>query len=182
MPCAASTRRKDAELNPSQRQQFAEFAAVELPRLQALAFALTGSQHAADDLVQATFERLYGVWPRIRTDDPFRYARQVLIRRNVSDHRRPWIRRESLTAVSVDHATADTTDPVSERIWLTAVLAGLPERQRRTVVLRYLEDLSVDEVATILNCSTGTVKRASHDGLANLRRTLADISQEVQPS
>ena len=52
------------------------------------------------------------------------------------------------------------------------VLATLPTRQRQVVVLRYFDDLSVNEVATIMNSSTGTVKSQSAKGLAKLRATV----------
>lgn len=166
-------------MDSRRRQDFADFAAAALPRLRALAFALTGSTSAADDLVQASFERLYRAWPRIRSEDPMRYARRVLVHRHISDLRRPWVRREQLRSAYIERASTDPTAAVGERLWLADALATLPQRQRHTVVLRYLEDLSVEEVAILLDCSPGTVKRASHDGLANLRRTLEATDQEV---
>ncbi|GAB3908106.1 hypothetical protein GCM10029964_107340 [Kibdelosporangium lantanae] len=48
-------------------------------------------------------------------------------------------------------------------------LARLPARQRATVVLRYWEDLPVEDVAKLLGCGPGTVKSQAARGLAALR-------------
>jgi DNA-directed RNA polymerase specialized sigma24 family protein len=53
-----------------------------------------------------------------------------------------------------------------------AALAGLPPRQRATVVLRFYCDLNVDQAAQVLGCSTGTVKSQTAKGLDALRRVL----------
>jgi RNA polymerase sigma factor (sigma-70 family) len=62
-----------------------------------------------------------------------------------------------------------TTD-VEEAIVLWAALARVPRRQQAVLVLRFLCDLPVDEVATMLDCSPGTVKSQTARGLATLRR------------
>jgi RNA polymerase sigma factor (sigma-70 family) len=49
----------------------------------------------------------------------------------------------------------------------------LPDRQRIAVVLRYWEDLSVEETAQLMDCSPGTVKSNASRGLDRLRTLLA---------
>jgi RNA polymerase sigma factor (sigma-70 family) len=56
---------------------------------------------------------------------------------------------------------------------LPAVLQ-LPARQRAVLVLRYFEDLSIEETAATLECSVGTVKSQTHRALARLRELLGD--------
>ncbi len=53
-----------------------------------------------------------------------------------------------------------------------AALAGLPPRQRATIVLRFYCDLTVDQVANVLGCTPGTVKSQTAKGLGTLRQTL----------
>ena len=60
------------------------------------------------------------------------------------------------------------------------VLAGLPDDQREVVVLRFLLDLPLAEVAAIVGRSLQAVKALQHRGLARLRRQLEDLS--LQPA
>jgi RNA polymerase sigma factor (sigma-70 family) len=55
-------------------------------------------------------------------------------------------------------------------MWL--LLATLPPRQRAVLVLRYYEDLSEAQIATVLGCSTGTVKSQSARAIGKLRAVL----------
>jgi RNA polymerase sigma factor (sigma-70 family) len=63
--------------------------------------------------------------------------------------------------------------PVDDRLDLYAALATLPRRQRETVVLRYLGDLSEAQTADLLGCSVGSVKTHASRGLAALKEVLA---------
>ena len=53
-------------------------------------------------------------------------------------------------------------------------LAQLAPRQRAAVVLRYLADLSVSEVAGAMGCSLGTAKATIHQALNRLRVTFEE--------
>ena len=61
---------------------------------------------------------------------------------------------------------------VDDRLLVVAALAELPPRQRATVVLRYYDELSVEETAEVLGCTTGTVKSQTARGLDALRERL----------
>lgn len=55
---------------------------------------------------------------------------------------------------------------------IRALLGELPERQREAVLLRYFEELSVEETATAMNCAVGTVKATVFQALRALRLKL----------
>ena len=57
-------------------------------------------------------------------------------------------------------------------------LAALPPKARAVVVLRYWADMSVEQVAALLDCSEGTVKSQSARGLDKLRPLLGDAVKE----
>src|SRR5207302_4052507 len=60
-----------------------------------------------------------------------------------------------------------------QREKLHAVLADLPERQREAIVLRFFEELSVEETAAAMSCAEGTVKATVHQALRSLRQRLS---------
>jgi RNA polymerase sigma-70 factor (ECF subfamily) len=64
---------------------------------------------------------------------------------------------------------ADPSEETTLRLALVEALAHLPRRQREAVALRYLADLSIDEVARTLGVSAGTVKQSVHRALRTLR-------------
>jgi RNA polymerase sigma factor (sigma-70 family) len=54
-------------------------------------------------------------------------------------------------------------------------MALLPPRQRAVIVLRYLEDFSVEETAAILSCGKGTVASQANRALAKLREAVSQL-------
>ncbi|WP_245155207.1 SigE family RNA polymerase sigma factor [Nocardioides sp. 1609] len=162
------TRRQPRELS------FVEYVEARHAHLWRLAFALTGTRERADDLLQVALEKLYVAWPRVRDlAHPDAYARQVLVRANVDESRRPW-RRETVSATAPDtRVTPDPTGAVDTRNDLLSLLQELAPMQRRCVVLRHWLDLSVAETALALNISEGSVKTHTSRGVAHLRRMMA---------
>ncbi len=153
--------------------QFRAMAGVQLVPLRRFARSLTRDPHRADDLVQGALERMYVAWPRVHSvADPGAYLRTVVVRLAVSESRRPW-RRERSTEV-LPEVGQDATGASLMRLDLARALAGLSVKQRAIVVLRYVEDRSVAEVAEVMGIAEGTVKRQSADAVAKLRRILGD--------
>lgn len=62
------------------------------------------------------------------------------------------------------------------RDMLRSTLADLPDRQREAVVLRYFEDLSVEETAAAMECAPGTVKATVHQALRRLKEKLRQLA------
>jgi RNA polymerase sigma-70 factor (sigma-E family) len=149
-------------------QAFAEYFAARSGAMRGTAYLLCGDWHRAEDLVQAAFTKLYLHWHRVQRHealDP--YVRRVLVRTYIDDRRRGWWRREFPQAAPVDRAAVEA--PADDRLMLIRALAEVPPRQRAVLVLRYWEDLSVEDVAAMLNCTTGTVKSQAARGLDTLR-------------
>jgi RNA polymerase sigma factor (sigma-70 family) len=100
--------------------------------LRRIAYGLCGDWHTADDLVQATFIRLYRQWDRVRHDSLDAYARRVLVNRFLT--LRSSGRRESVTDRPPD--LPDRGTDLARRIAVHQALAALAPRQRAVVVLR----------------------------------------------
>jgi RNA polymerase sigma-70 factor (sigma-E family) len=144
-------------------------------RLRRTAFLLCGDWHLAEDLTQITFVKLYQRWQRIERHDVMdQYARRVLLRTFLDDRRLLPRRRE--VATEPRSSTLDNRvhhDPVpDDRLVLREALLRLSPQHRAVLVLRFWEDLPVEQVAEILACSTGTVKSQTSRGLARLREVL----------
>ena len=152
--------------------EFADFVELRYRDLLRTAFLLTGSHHAAEDLVQACLLKAMSRWDRI--DEPMTYLRRVMVNQRVSWWRR--VRRELPHADPPDSVAPDDIRGADDRAVVLAALAGLPPRMRAVLVLRYWEDLSEAETAGLLGCSTGTVKAQASRGLSRLRAVLGTDS------
>jgi RNA polymerase sigma factor (sigma-70 family) len=73
---------------------------------------------------------------------------------------------------------SDPAEKVVEREALEELLSRLPDRQRLAVVLRFLADLPLLDVAAAMGCAVGTVKSTLHAALTRLRVELSDLDEE----
>jgi RNA polymerase sigma-70 factor (sigma-E family) len=169
------------------RRQFEAFIADATDTLFRAGHLMTGDAGAAEDLVQETFIRIARRWDRVRAmDHPVAYARRVLVNLAVTEAERRSRQRAELTpqpswAESADQAAARALSEIEDLAEFRWALAKLPPRERAVLVLRYWADLPTAEVATILGCSTGTVKSSASRGAARLARVLPQPSPARQP-
>lgn len=152
---------------------FREFVQTRYADLLRTAFLLTGARHAAEDLVQNALLRAYGRWATI--EDPMPYLRRSMVNQRTSVWRRLGS-RELLNGILPDRGDPDSSEGYAQRDELLRALAKLPARMRAVLVLRYWEDLSEAETASILECSIGTVKSQASRGLDRLRALLDTVS------
>lgn len=155
---------------------FSEYVASRQDRLRRVAYAMCGSWHQADDLLQTAFTKLYVAWPRLsRAGFEDAYVRRIILNALLDDRRRAWS-REVPGLPERDPAAREAAGP-EVRDELVRALQQLPPMQRRTVVLRHVADLSVEQVAHELGISVGTVKSHTSRGLARLQELLATPAQ-----
>ncbi|MDI6098610.1 SigE family RNA polymerase sigma factor [Actinoplanes sp. NEAU-A12] len=130
-------------------------------------YAYFGDRQDAHDVVQEAFYRALVRWDRIaRYDDPVAWIRRVAWNLAVSRWRRA---RTALSFLGRQSRVEPRSDePGPERVALVAALATLPDKQRRAMVLHYLADMPVAEIAQREGTSTGTVKSWLHRGRAAL--------------
>jgi RNA polymerase sigma-70 factor (sigma-E family) len=148
---------------------FAEYFGTRSDALRGTAYLLCGDWHRAEDLVQTSFIKLYRAWNRIAGHHTLdAYTRQILVRTFLDENRRGFFHRERVTNTPADRA-ATPNGSAEDRIVLLSALARVPARQRAALVLRYWEDLSVEETAQAMRCSPGTVKSQASRGLEALR-------------
>jgi RNA polymerase sigma-70 factor (ECF subfamily) len=137
-------------------------------------FLYCGSRETAEDLTQETLLRVWRNWATVSTMEwPDRWALRVAFNLAKSGFRRLRVARR--IAELADISPAADTDP-TDALAVRAAVATLPPRQRAAIVLRYFNDLSVADTATVLGCAEGTVKALTSQAVANLRvRLTSDI-------
>jgi RNA polymerase sigma-70 factor (sigma-E family) len=151
-------------------REYVEYLRTRMPQLRRLAALLTGDFHRGDDIVQSTAADLYARWKHVGgVEHVDAYVRKMLVRTFLREQRKPWA-RVRLTATLPERPV--TGPAVDDRVAVREALRGLPARQRAVLVLRFLDDLPVAEVAATLGIAEGTVKSQTSDGLATLRRRL----------
>jgi RNA polymerase sigma-70 factor (sigma-E family) len=159
-------------------EEYVEFADAALPRLTRTAYLVCGDWHRADEAAQQALVKLYLAWPRVsRRDGLMPYARRTVLRQLIDESRRPW-RREISHGDLVERDSRRQPDPfgrVIDRLALIRALQMIGARRRACIVLRYFDDLSVEETARVLRCSEGAVKSQTSRGLADLRTALESI-------
>ena len=143
-------------------------------RLVAQVYAFTTDLTEAQDVVQEAFARALAR-PRglADVDNPEAWLRTVAV--NVV--RRRWRRRQLLDTILLrDRPVARFVEPAPgpERADLRDALAAIPSTYREVVVLHYLADLPVDEVAAVLEVPVGTVKSRLSRARAALAAHLGD--------
>jgi RNA polymerase sigma-70 factor (sigma-E family) len=154
-------------------QDFVDFVAARWESLYRLAYLLTASPTAAEDMLQTTLEKAYVSWARISCMEyPEAYVRRMLANAVVSSSRRAWL-REVLSERMPEAAAEQVEVGVLDRSLLWPLVCALPARQRAVVVLRYYEDLTEVQISEVLGCAPGTVKSQASAAMKALRRALA---------
>jgi RNA polymerase sigma factor (sigma-70 family) len=133
---------------------------------------LAGSPDAAADAVQEAFARLVVRWDEVsRYEDQAGWVRRVAVNL-LLNRRRSLLRRAA--ALARMEPPPEFRPPEAGLLDLRSALDRLPQRQRVAVVLFYLADLSVKEVAAAMGVSEGSVNKHLHRGRETLRRLLEE--------
>ncbi len=139
------------------------------------AWLLTGNRDDAADLVQDALVRTFG---RVRNgfsvESAEAYVRRAMLNGYLdAGRRRTRWRRVAPLEYAPDSGPSPT--PASDlRLDLHEELRKLSPRERMCLVMRYYDDLKVDDIAELLGISAGAVKRYLSDGLAKMAIALAD--------
>ena len=144
---------------------FAEFVAARGPALWRAAWLLTGDRALADDLLQTALTKSWPHFGRVSLNGSFEaYVRRALFTTYAGWRGRRWHGEVPTEQLPEAGRHDEAPDPD-----LMQALDGLSARQRAVVVLRYFEDLTEAEAATVLGCSVGSVKTHHSRALAALR-------------
>lgn len=151
------------------RRTFADWSRDHTAGLFRRALLLTGDWHRAEDLVQETLAKLYAHWHRIDLDqNAAGYAMRTLFHAYVSERRR---RPSEVTLVDV---VPDRPAPARDhdlRLDLIKALDALSPQERFVLVARYLDDLSVAEVAGMIDRPQSWVRNVAYRATKRIQRS-----------
>jgi RNA polymerase sigma-70 factor (sigma-E family) len=150
--------------------EFDSFVAGRAPSLQRTAYLMTADWHLAEDLVQTALAKLYLARHRVELAGAEAYTRRVITNLYIDRGRRASHREQPVAAVPDTGSVP--LEWSGDRMVLLAALRSLPRTQRVVLVLRYWEDLSIEQVAALLDVPVGTVKSQTSRGLEALRGSL----------
>jgi RNA polymerase sigma-70 factor (ECF subfamily) len=174
-----------AAVRRGDRQAFAPLVERYQRRLFGLALMMTRDPSGADEVVQDAFVRAFGHLDAYDTRRPFypwlstiavRLAQNWLVRR-------ARVQAREGTEIDPEHDAASTggdplssliTDERDRRLWES--VAALPSGERTAVILYYRQDMSVEQIASAVGVSGGTIKTLLFRGRQKLRRALGDLS------
>lgn len=162
-------------VGPGEREDsFEQFFRSMYPRLVAIGLGWSADRHAATDLAQETLARALSDWDRVAgLAAPGGWAVRVMTNLLIDDQRRRG--REQRAVAAARGPVVDAPVAITDVDWREAV-RSLPTRQRTAIVLYYVADMSVQEVADAMEVAPGTVKAT----LAHARAALmAAVAGEV---
>lgn len=138
-----------------------------------LAGAILGDPTESRDAVHDAFIAAWQQWPSLRDQSKF----QAWFKRIVVNECRDRLRRSSRRrAEDVDEQVGlrapDTSGQMHDRLLIEAAIRDLKTDDRIVLALRYYRDLRVDDIATLLDIPTGTVKSRLNHAHARLRAVI----------
>ena len=146
-----------------------------------LARLFVDDRNAAEDLVQEAFIRLARSGHRIKEESKApAYLRSIVLNLARDSNRRGLVSLRH--HLPVDEQRASTEDEIELREdhrEMLEALRDLPHRQRTALVLRYYEELGIDDIAGTMEISRNSVKTHLKRGLATLERRLGDATDDV---
>jgi len=134
-----------------------------------LARRFTGSRQDALDVLQETFTYLLGKFPGFSLTASMTTFLYPVVR-----HISMTVRSKNRRFTNDEEILSEITAPAlkesqSSRSELAAILAVLPDEQREVLLMRFVDDMDLQEIATALNIPLGTVKSRLHHALQKLR-------------
>ena len=166
-----------AHLYTSTEESFAEFFTAEYRRVVGLAVVLCGRRAVAEELAQDAFIAAYRRWGRISCyEDPGAWVRRVVANLATSWLRRRAREARALARTLLRREVVSDLNPGNDDFW--EAVRELPRRQAQCVALRYLEDRSVSEIASVLGIAEPTVRVHLHSARSTLAVRLGDDLNE----
>lgn len=173
--------RREAGRRVAARGSFDAFYEGDWSAVVAVTASLCGDLGVAEEIAQEAFLRAYGRWDRIAgLDRPDLWVRRVATNLAISRFRRVQAEARALARSGGRRSHRDDPAPVVEAEPLWLALRALPPKQAQVAALFYVDDRSVADIATSLDCAEGTVRSHLHAARHRLRATLETGAEDVR--
>lgn len=162
-------------------EPFDAFYAREYAPLVRLAYVLSGSALAAEDLAQEALVRAHRDWATVGGyDRPGAWVRRVCTNLAISARRRRAAERRALDRLGGrrEAAAVRELEPADAEFW--AEVRRLPRRQGQIVALHYLEDRPLDEIAVVVGLAPSSVRVELHRARRRLAQRLREADAPVE--
>lgn len=167
---------------------FTELLHIYKDKIYYLAFRMLGNAHEAEDISQETFLRVYTNLDRY--DEKYKFSTWIYriatnlcidrIRKKKADFSLDdnWSNDEDMDLYSkipnYSKSPEEEVISIEEHEIVQSAILNLPPKYRAIMTLRYVNDLSVQEIGDITNLSKATIKTRLHRGREYLRKQLVD--------
>jgi len=161
-----------------EREAFDDLVLKYQKPLYSLLYRMLGNPDDSADVLQKTLVKAFlgiGSFEQRSSFKTWLYQIAINLAKNV------YRDRAKITQVPIDDViikkdprTLDALIQKENRLKLRQALAGLPEKQRLTVMLRVQEGRKFDEIAEIMKCSVGTAKANYHHGVQKLKGMMGE--------
>lgn len=179
---------KDAELVfrclRGDTDAFAELVHRYQSAVYATAYYYVGRYHAAEDVAQEAFWAAYRSLPHLKEPDKFgAWLKEITtrtaanwLRRNGARlrHETPLPQRRTVSFENARHGPTGTSETIDRHEKVQRAIDALPERYRLPVILRYLQELTYDEISRFTGESRDEIRGILHRAGRQLRELLAD--------
>ncbi|HVE91345.1 MAG TPA: sigma-70 family RNA polymerase sigma factor [Actinomycetota bacterium] len=175
-PALGGAKPRERSLRPG--ASFEDFYGQEAPGVLAVAYALSGSKWAAEEITQDAFLAAHRRWDEVSAlEQPRAWVRRVAINMCASLTRRRLAEARAVTRLtSRDRPSVSELPQEDTEVW--AAIRSLPRRQALVTVLFYIEDQSISQIAKQLGCAEGTVKAHLHRARGSLGKKLGVAGPE----
>jgi RNA polymerase sigma-70 factor (ECF subfamily) len=167
-------------IDVDRREEFGRLAAAEWSASYRLATRILGNLGDAEDAVNEAVLKAWSSFGRLRDTDSFR----PWLTRIVVNQCRNQLRRGKIVQIEPligdNHPAADSFEGGQLRDVVARAIDCLGPDQRIVVVLRYWNDLAVDEIGRVLGVPSGTVKWRLHAANQHIKTELSRLGWEVE--
>jgi len=146
-----------------------------------IAYHFLRDRDRAEDLAQEVYMQLYRDMDRIESrEHAIRWLRKVTVHRAIDYARRTARHAEvDIDQISEPSTPPEKSDPLLLE-WLRKLVASLPAKRRMLVILRYQEEMGLDEIAQLLDMPPPTVRTQLLRTMAHLREKAGRLVGEVE--